>query len=85
MGNLTLIFSYNSKGKSISQITDCSIWCPRPGQHISIRTFRELNPAPTSSPTSRKTVTPSSGESSKSTVEVLEAVSRQLTTQPPRH
>nr|AOT83423.1 AC4 [Sida chlorotic vein virus] len=85
MGNLTSIFSYNSKGKSRSQITDCSIWCPLPGQHISIRTYRELNPAPTSSPMSRRTGTPSSGGSSRSTVEVLEAVNRQLTTQPPRH
>nr|UZM28753.2 AC4 [Sida angular mosaic virus] len=85
MGNLTSIFSYNSKGKCKSQITDCSIWCPLPGQHISIQTFRELNRAPTSSPMSRRTGTPSSGENSRSTVEVLEAVPKQLTTQPPRH
>ncbi|CAI26280.1 putative AC4 protein [Tomato leaf curl Mayotte virus] len=66
MGNLTSTCLSSSKGKSASQIADCSTWCPQPGQYISIRTFRELNPAPTSSPTSTRTETPSSGENFRS-------------------
>ncbi|ABS83380.1 AC4 protein [Macroptilium golden mosaic virus-[Jamaica1:SpanishTown]] len=85
MGSLISTSSSSSRGNSTARITDCSIWCPQAGQHISIRTYRELNPAPTSSPTSRRTGTPSNGECSRSTVEVLEAVSKHLTTQPPRH
>ncbi|ASF23367.1 AC4 [Tomato mosaic Trujillo virus] len=84
MGSLISMCSSNSKGNSTARIRDCSIWCPQPGQYISIRTYRELNPAPTSSPTSRKTGTPPNGGCSRSTAEVLEAVNRHLTTQPPR-
>ncbi|AAM78603.1 AC4 [Potato yellow mosaic virus-[Guadeloupe]] len=85
MGNLISTFLSSSKGNSTAQITDCSIWCPRPGQHISIRTFRELNRAPMSNPTSRKTGTVSNGDCSRLTEEVLEADSRHQTTQLPRH
>ncbi|AWD77154.1 AC4 [Sida yellow golden mosaic virus] len=74
----------SSKGSLTAQIADCSTWSPQVGQHISIRTYRELNPAPTSSPMSRRMETQSNGGSSRSTAEVLEAVSKQLTTQPPR-
>nr|AMW86998.1 silencing suppressor [Sida golden yellow vein virus] len=81
MGSLISMCSFSSKGNSTAQITDCSIWCPQPGQHISIQTYRELGQAPTSSPTSLKTGTPLNGGCSRSTVEVLEAVNRQLTTQ----
>ncbi|AQT01547.1 AC4 protein [Sida bright yellow mosaic virus] len=72
----------SSKGNSNARIRDSSIWCPLPGQYISIRTFRELNHRPTSSPTLARTGTQSSGEVSRSTEEVLEEVSRQLTTLP---
>nr|ASF23374.1 AC4 [Tomato chlorotic leaf curl virus] len=84
MGNLICTSSSSSKGNSTAQIADSSIWCPQPGQHISIQTFRELNPAPTSSHTSRKTGTPSNGECSRSTGEVLGVVNKRPTTQPPR-
>nr|QFG39774.1 AC4 protein [Tomato yellow spot virus] len=80
MGNLTSTFCCNWKERSKSQITDCSTWFPQQGQHISIRTFRELNPAPTSSPTSTKTEIQWNGVSSRSTGEVLEEVNRQLMT-----
>ncbi|AJG06145.1 C4 [Tomato latent virus] len=85
MGSLISMCSSSSRESTTARITDSSIWCPQPGQHISIRTYRELNPAPTSSPMSRRTGTQSNGECSRSTEEVLGAVSKQLMTQPPRH
>ncbi|AGD98606.1 AC4 protein [Sida yellow blotch virus] len=85
MGSLISTSLSSSRGNSNAKITDSSIWSPQPGQHISIRTFRELNHRPTSSPTSRRTETPSNGENSKSTAEVLEEVARRLTTHMPRH
>ncbi|ADR77517.1 AC4 [Sida golden mosaic Buckup virus-[Jamaica:St. Elizabeth:2004]] len=84
MGSLISTFSYSSKASTSARITDSSIWCPQPGQYISIRTYRELNPAPTSSPTSRRTETPSNGGNSKSTADLLEEVSSQLTIHMPR-
>nr|AGG08897.1 AC4 [Lindernia anagallis yellow vein virus] len=80
MGALISMCSCSSKANSSARITDSSIWYPQPGQHISIRTYRELNPAPTSSPIWRRMETPSIGENSRSTEEVLEAVARTLTT-----
>ncbi|AJE29612.1 C4 [Oxalis yellow vein virus] len=80
MGNLTSTSCCNWRERSRSQITDCSTWFPHHGQHISIRTFRELNRAPTSSPTSTRTETPSNGVSFRSTAEVLGEVNRQLMT-----
>nr|QHB15153.1 AC4 [Sida golden mosaic Honduras virus] len=76
--------SSSSKGSTSARIIDSSIWCPQPGQYISIRTFRELNPAPTSSPTSIRTETQLNGESSKSTVDLLEEASKLLTIHMPR-
>nr|BAA33997.1 C4 [Tobacco leaf curl virus] len=70
----------SSKANTNAKIKDSSIWYPQPDQHISIRTFRELNPAPTSSPTSTKTETHSNGEHSRSTEEVLEEAARMLMT-----
>uniref|UniRef100_D6PZQ5 AC4 n=1 Tax=Okra yellow mosaic Mexico virus - [Sida] TaxID=361723 RepID=D6PZQ5_9GEMI len=84
MGNLICMFSSNSKANTNARIADSSTWCPQPGQYISIRTYRELNPAPTSSPTLTKTETPLNGGSFKSTADLLEEVSRQLTTHMPR-
>nr|AGD98556.1 AC4 protein [Sida common mosaic virus] len=84
MGSHISTFSFSSKGSSTAQIADCSTWYPHPGQHISIQTYRVLNPAPTSSPTSRKMVIQSNGGRSRSTEEVLEEVNRLLTSQPPK-
>nr|UOL65919.1 AC4 [Tomato leaf curl New Delhi virus] len=57
MGLRISMFSSNSKGNSSARITDSSTWFPQVGQHISIRTFRELNQRRTSNNTSTKTVT----------------------------
>nr|ALK03420.1 AC4 [Sida golden mosaic Honduras virus] len=84
MGNLICMCSSSSKGNTNARITDSSIWCPQPGQYISIRTFRELNQAPTSSPTSTRTEILLNGGNSKSTADLLEEASRQLTTHMPR-
>nr|QGA89277.1 AC4 protein [Squash leaf curl Philippines virus] len=85
MGLRISTFLSSSRGSSSAQITDSSTWCPQVGQHISIRTFRELNRAPTSSPISTRMETLLNGENSRSTAEVLEAVSSLLTTLPPKH
>ncbi|ABI63438.1 AC4 [Tomato leaf curl Hsinchu virus - [Taiwan:Hsinchu:2005]] len=63
MGALTSTFSFNSRANTNARITDSSTWYPQPGQHISIQTFKELNPAPMSKNTWRKTETPPNGES----------------------
>nr|AGE92369.1 AC4 protein [Ramie mosaic virus] len=63
MGALTSMFSFNSRGNTNARITDSSTWYPQPGRHISIRTFRELSPAPMSKNIWRKTATPPNGES----------------------
>ncbi|ADV15493.1 AC4 protein [Sida micrantha mosaic virus [Brazil:Mato grosso do sul:2:2007] - [Bolivia]] len=84
MGSHISTCLFNSKGNSSARIRDSSTWCPLPGQYISIRTFRQLNHRPTSSPTSARTGTQSSPDSSRSTEEVLGEVSRQLTTLPQR-
>nr|AGO59954.1 ac4 [Ageratum enation virus]AGO81710.1 AC4 [Ageratum enation virus] len=78
MGALISMCSSSSKGNISARINDSSTWYPQTGQHISIRTFRELNPAPTSSPTSTRTETPSNGESSRSMEDLHEEVNRQL-------
>ncbi|AGL74876.1 C4 protein [Malvastrum leaf curl Philippines virus] len=72
MGTLISTCSSSSRASSSARITDSSTWYPKPGQHISIQTFRELNPAPTSSPISTRTETHWNGESSRSMEEVLE-------------
>nr|AHG95954.1 Pathogenicity determinant/Suppressor of RNAi [French bean severe leaf curl virus] len=85
MGNLIYTCSSSSKGNTNARISDSSTWYPQPGQHISIRTFRELNPVPTSSPTSTRTATPSNGENSRSTADPQEGDSKQPTTHTQRH
>nr|AEY75693.1 replication-associated protein [Cotton leaf curl Burewala virus] len=45
MGALISMCSSSSRANSSARITDSSTWYPQPGQHISIRTFRELNQA----------------------------------------
>nr|CAZ40077.1 AC4 protein [Ramie mosaic virus] len=62
MGALTSMFSFNSRANTNARITDSSTWYPQPGQHISIRTFKELNPAPMSSHIWRRTGIPLNGE-----------------------
>ncbi|ALK03440.1 AC4 [Whitefly-associated begomovirus 1] len=85
MGNLTSTCFFNSRGSTTARIRDSSTWYPQTGQHISIRTFRELNPAPTSSPISTKMEMLSNGVNSRSTVDLLEEVNRRLTTPQRRH
>nr|ANT48120.1 AC4 [Sweet potato leaf curl Sichuan virus 2] len=85
MGNLTSTCLCSSRGNSGARIKDSSIWCHQQGQPIFTPTSRELNPAPTSSPTSRRTGIHSPGVSSRSTADLLEAVSRRLMTPTLRH
>nr|QNG62379.1 AC4 [Sida micrantha mosaic virus] len=82
MGSLISTCFFNSRATTAARINDSSTWSPQQGQHISIRTFRELSRRPTSSPMSTRTEILSSGGNSKSTAEVLEAVARQLTMLP---
>nr|APZ75443.1 AC4 [Papaya yellow leaf curl virus] len=84
MGLLIFMCSSNSKVNSSAEIKDSSTSHPQPGQHISIRTSRELNPAPMSSPIWRRTETPSTGESFRSTDDLLEGDNRQPTTLTPQ-
>ncbi|CAM91891.1 C4 protein [Bean leaf curl Madagascar virus] len=81
---ISMCFS-SSKGSSTAKIRDSSTWSPQIGQHISIQTFRELNPAPTSSPTSTRMETHSNGENSRSTGDLQEEGSRQPMTLTPQH
>ncbi|CCE94327.1 AV4 protein [Begomovirus manihotisburkinafasoense] len=80
MGSLISMCLFSSKENTTAKINDSSTWYPQPGQHISIQTFKELNQAPMSSPTSTRTETPLNGENSRSTEEVLGEAARTLTT-----
>nr|QDG03043.1 C4 protein [Pepper yellow vein Mali virus]QDG03049.1 C4 protein [Pepper yellow vein Mali virus]QDG03055.1 C4 protein [Pepper yellow vein Mali virus]QDG03061.1 C4 protein [Pepper yellow vein Mali virus]QDG03067.1 C4 protein [Pepper yellow vein Mali virus] len=84
MGNLISMCLCSSRGNTSARITDSSTWYPQPGQHISIQTFRELNQAPTSSPTLTRTETPLNGGYSRSTAEVLGEDAEMLTTRQQR-
>nr|ARU09323.1 C4 protein [Tomato leaf curl Philippines virus] len=84
MGALISTCLSSSKANSGARITDSSTLYPQPGQHISIRTFRELNPAPTSSPIWRRTETPSNGESFRSMEDLQEGDNNQPMTLMPR-
>nr|QIJ32437.1 C4 protein [Malvastrum yellow vein Honghe virus] len=77
MGLLISTCLSSSKGNTNARITDSSTWYPQPGQRISIRTFRELNPAPTSSPISTRTETHSNGGNSRSTEDLQGEVNNQ--------
>nr|ACN51277.1 AC4 [Bhendi yellow vein mosaic virus] len=70
MGNLIFTCSSSSKENTSARIRDSSTWSPQTGQHISIQTFRELNPAPTSSPISTRTEIPLNGGNSRSTADL---------------
>ncbi|AAW28994.1 AC4 [Cotton leaf curl Bangalore virus] len=84
MGNLIFTCSSSSKGSTSAKIRDSSTWYPQPGQHISIRTFRELNQAQMSRTTSTRTETLSSGESFRSMEDQQEEDNRQPTTLTPQ-
>nr|AFB83497.1 C4 protein [Cotton leaf curl Burewala virus] len=85
MGTSISMDSFSSRANSAAQITNSSTWYPQPGQHISIRTFRELNQAQMSRPTSTRTGTLWSGESFRSMEVQQEEDSSQPTTLTPQH
>nr|WNH25017.1 AC4 [Okra enation leaf curl virus] len=76
MGLLTCMFSSNSKENTSAKTTDSSTSHPQAGQHISIRTFRELKAQAMSKPTWRKTETSLIMEFSKSMEDQLEEVAK---------
>ncbi|ALV85593.1 ac4 protein [Pavonia yellow mosaic virus] len=84
MGSLISTCFCNWKENTSAQIKDSSIWYPQQDQPIFMETIRELVPAPTSSPMSRRKETLLNGEHSRSTDEVLEEVSKRLTIVMPR-
>nr|ANW72368.1 AC4 protein [Malvastrum yellow vein Honghe virus]ANW72375.1 AC4 protein [Pepper leaf curl Yunnan virus]QIH13650.1 C4 protein [Pepper leaf curl Yunnan virus]QIH13659.1 C4 protein [Pepper leaf curl Yunnan virus]QIH13668.1 C4 protein [Pepper leaf curl Yunnan virus] len=84
MGLLISTCLSSSKENTSARITDSSTWYPQPGQHISIQTFRELNPVPTSNPIWRRTETPSIGESFRSMQDLQEGDNNQPMTLTPR-
>nr|UBS89912.1 AC4 [Tomato leaf curl Palampur virus] len=57
MGLRISMSSSNLKENSSAKITDSSTCCPQVGQHIFIRTFRELNQRQKSKHSSTKTET----------------------------
>nr|QWQ56347.1 C4 protein [Sweet potato mosaic virus]QWQ56353.1 C4 protein [Sweet potato mosaic virus]QWQ56389.1 C4 protein [Sweet potato leaf curl virus] len=85
MGSLISTCFSSSKASSSARTNAYSTWSLQPGQHISIQTYRELNPAPMSSPTSIRMEIPSFGANFKSTEDLLEEASRRLMTQQQRH
>nr|AOY34809.1 C4 [Begomovirus sp.] len=84
MGLLTCMSSSNSKENSSAKTRDSSISHPQPGQHISIRTFRELRARQMSKPMWRKTETSLILEFSRSMADQLEEVANLPTTHMPR-
>nr|UOL65553.1 AC4 [Lisianthus enation leaf curl virus] len=85
MGALISTCLSSSKGNTNARISDSSTWYPKPDQHISIRTFRELNQAPMSSPIWRRMETPSTGESFRSMDDLHEGGNRLPMTLTPQH
>ncbi|CAH03769.1 AC4 protein [Tomato yellow leaf curl China virus-[Y43]] len=84
MGLLTCMSSSSSKESSSVKTKDSSISYPHIGQHISIRTFRELKAQQMSKHTWRKTETCLIMEFSKSMDDQLEEVANLPTTHMPR-
>ncbi|AGI62909.1 C4 protein [Tomato leaf curl virus-[Australia:Darwin:2003]] len=84
MGSLISTCLSSSKANTSARINDSSTWSPPPGQHISIRTFRELRARQTSSPIWRRTETPSNGESFRSMEDLQEGDNNQPMTLTPR-
>nr|AAL82831.1 putative AC4 protein [Tomato severe mosaic virus] len=75
MGNRISMCSSNSRVNTSARTNDSSTSYAPPGQHISIRTFRELRALQMSKPTWRKTETSFIMDFSKSTEDQLEEVS----------
>nr|AAL82849.1 putative AC4 protein [Tomato chlorotic mottle virus] len=84
MGNLICTSSYSSKENTSARTNDCSTLYPQQGQHISIRTFRQLRALQMSRHTWRKTETSLIMEFSRSMEDQLEEVSNLPTTRMPR-
>ncbi|UDP19916.1 AC4 protein [Tomato mottle leaf distortion virus] len=84
MGSLISMCSFNSRETSDVPTRDSSISSPQLGQHISIRTFRKLNPHLMSRPMWRKTENSLILEISKSMDDQLEEVANLPTTHMPR-
>nr|AAR98594.1 AC4 protein [Tomato yellow leaf curl Thailand virus] len=84
MGPLTCMSSSNSKENSNVKIKDSSISRPQPGQHISIRAFRELKAQQMLKHTWKKTETYLIMEFSRSMEDRLEEVANLPTTHMPR-
>nr|AIY31221.1 AC4 protein [Tomato yellow leaf curl virus] len=85
MGNHISMCLCNSKASTNVRSNGSSTWYPQTGQHISIRTFRQLRAQQMSRPTWRKTVTSLILEFSKSMADQVEEVSNLPTTHMPRH
>nr|ANO40381.1 C4 [Tomato yellow leaf curl virus] len=85
MGNHISTCLSNSKGSTNVKTNGSSIYPLLPGQHISIRTFRQLRAQQMSRPTWRKTETSLILEFSKSMADQLEEVSNLPTTHMPKH
>nr|QBO66548.1 AC4 protein [Papaya leaf crumple virus] len=85
MGNLIFTCSSSSKENTSAKITGSSTWYPQPGQHISIRTFRELSAGQVSSPISRRMETPSTGVSFRSMGDLQVEDNRQPVMLQPKH
>nr|ANO40339.1 C4 [Tomato yellow leaf curl virus]ANO40351.1 C4 [Tomato yellow leaf curl virus]ANO40387.1 C4 [Tomato yellow leaf curl virus]ANO40405.1 C4 [Tomato yellow leaf curl virus] len=85
MGNHISTCLSNSKASTNVKTNGSSIYPLLPGQHISIRTFRQLRAQQMSRPTWRKTETSLILEFSKSMADQLEEVSNLPTTHMPKH
>nr|UWJ07366.1 AC4 protein [Begomovirus caboniensis]UWJ07372.1 AC4 protein [Begomovirus caboniensis] len=84
MGNLTSMFSSNSKANSTAKIIDSSTSSHHIDQSISTRTSKEQRALQMSRHTWRKTESSLIMEFSKSTADLLEEVSNLPTTRMPR-
>nr|ALK03470.1 AC4 [Tomato mosaic Havana virus] len=85
MGSLISMCFYSSKPNTSARTTDSSTWAPHHGQHISIRTYRELSRAPMSRHTSTRTEMCWSGANSRSTVDLPEEAASRPTIHMQRH
>nr|AEY78480.1 regulatory protein [Croton yellow vein mosaic virus] len=85
MGLCISMPSSNSKVNPSSETPDISMSLTLIAPPNSIQTSRELSPAPTSSPTSTRTVTPSTGESFRSMDDLQEGDNRQQMTLTQQH
>nr|WLD47587.1 AC4 protein [Rhynchosia yellow mosaic virus] len=84
MEHLISMLCCNSKESSKPETKGSSTWYPKPGQHITIRTFRRLRAPQMLSNTWRKTETSLTMELSKSMDAQLEEVSSLPTTLMPK-